>query len=145
MFALREILSQLPSDGATRWIKVENVSSPMSSADVTNLFPDAIGWHFTSHILRTDYVVCFPNESLARIAMGKVEGLLFLGEKLRFSYVEEGDEYKCPVSMRVTGASPPLFFLPPEVSYDSRLAEADRIISSICTTHPSNQKWVDGR
>ncbi|RNC38879.1 hypothetical protein TcCL_NonESM11836 [Trypanosoma cruzi] len=86
MFCLRDVMSQLPGDGATKWIKIENVISPMSSADVVKLFPEALSWNFTSHVQRTDYVVSFPNESVARIAMKRVEGLSFLGEKMDFSF-----------------------------------------------------------
>ncbi|ORC89307.1 uncharacterized protein TM35_000133110 [Trypanosoma theileri] len=145
MFALRNVLSDLPSDGATKRIKVGNVVSPMSSADVANLFPDALSWRFVSPIKRTDYVVLFENESLARIAMRTVEGLSYLGEKLRFTYLQDDEECESSLSSRMTCSYPHLCFLLPEVSYQSRCVEAERIISSVGTTYSSHSRWVDVR
>ncbi|KAF8275491.1 hypothetical protein TcG_08579 [Trypanosoma cruzi] len=145
MFCLRDVMSQLPGDGATKWIKIENVISPMSSADVVKLFPEAVSWNFTSHVQRTDYVVSFPNESVARIAMRRVEGLSFLGEKMDFSFLFEDNKLEKPLPLRMTSSYPRLYFLPPEVSYQSRCDDADRIVSSVGITLSSSQDWVNAR
>ncbi|CBH13210.1 uncharacterized protein TEOVI_000664600 [Trypanosoma equiperdum] len=143
MFSLREILSQLPSDGATKWIRVENVKSPMSSLDVSQLFPDAVSWDFLSSVQRTDYLVTFRSESFARKAMRSACGFSYLGERLKFSYAEPGDIAEGASPARVTIAHPRLYLLPPEFSYEERVAEADRIIASVSTTDSYNNAWVD--
>ncbi|ESL08206.1 hypothetical protein TRSC58_04095 [Trypanosoma rangeli SC58] len=145
MFCLRDVISQLPSDGATRWIKVENVISPMSSADVVKLFPEAISWKFTSHVQRSDFVVCFPNESMARLAIRRVEGLFFLGEKMRFYFLRGDGESERSLPIRLTSSYPRLYFLPPEVSYENRRNDAERIVTSVGVTNLSSQNWVDAR
>ncbi|RNE96810.1 uncharacterized protein Tco025E_09642 [Trypanosoma conorhini] len=145
MFCLRDVISQLPCDGATRWIKVENVISPMSSTDVMKLFPEAVSWKFASHVQRTDFVVCFPNESVARIAMRRVAGLSFLGQKMKFNFIRENGESENALPVRLTSSFPRLYFLPPEVSYESRRSDADRIVTSVGVTTLSSQNWVDAR
>nr|CCC91978.1 hypothetical protein, unlikely [Trypanosoma congolense IL3000] len=143
MFSLRDILSQLPPDDATRWIRVENVVSPMSSAEVLKLFPDAVSWEFLSNVRRTNFVITFRNESYARKAMQRACGLSYLGEKLILSYATAAQSSSATQPARVTTSQPFLYLLPPEFSYESRLTEADRMIASLDAMDSWNSGWVD--
>ncbi|KAG8343794.1 hypothetical protein TRVL_05381 [Trypanosoma vivax] len=143
MFCLRDILSQIPTDGATKWIRVENVISPMPASDVVKNFPDAISWRYICHKKRTDYVLTFQSECFARMAMKKANGLTHLGEKLKLTFMKDEEDFVAAPLCRLTSAYPQLHFVPPEFSYQARRTEADRLVASLVVQQPTNQSWVD--
>jgi hypothetical protein len=109
-FSLKALRERLPSDGATRYVKVVGVPSAMSHRDVCDLLQVPLAdqvslrWAHSNPVLRTDFVAEMASVGDARSVVAHVNsGITFLESRLSATYAKDLSDGNNGAS----GAEPP--------------------------------------
>lgn len=154
-FTLRELLQSLPEDGATRFVRVSNVVSPMSHSDVCELFriPPArragLRWRTCCSVYRTDFVVELDDEDEARQAIAFLKGVTFQNHNLATSFAAalpavDAVEYQGTSF----SSAPKLYYSLPKLSEAEAARRKQDTLKKIEKIEPivaSKEWWVDVR